>query len=123
LDPDGANQLQGESLQRLVDEVRSEFFARNALDVGPGYEQVNSARVVAIEVYDRLSVDAQVAIAAELVRANEEVLLEREALEIFTTSDSPRSHIADLICEVVYQELMDDPLVLMENETREALWD
>ncbi len=120
-DPDGANQLQGESLRRLVREVRREFFTRGAEEIGDGYRQVNSARVVTIEVYDRLSIDAQIAIAADLMRANEEVVLRRDAEEVFTRSDTARACIADLICEVVYQELMDDPLVMMENENREAL--
>jgi hypothetical protein len=120
-DPDGANHSRGENLQRLVREVRQEFFARDARESGRGYQQINSTRVVTIEVYDRLSVDAQIAVAEDLMRASDEVLLHRSAEEVFSRSDTPQACIADLICELVYQELMDDPLVIMENEARESL--
>jgi hypothetical protein len=123
VDPDNASQLHGASLRRFIDEVRREFFARRAREVGDGYQQINSARVVTIEVYDDLSVDAQAAIAADVVRAKDEIVLIRNPEEVFTRSDTPQAYIADLICEVVYQELMDDPSVVMEDESREALFD
>jgi hypothetical protein len=120
-DPDGANQLRGENLRRLIDEVRHEFFARSAQKIGDGYCQVNSARIVTIEVYVGLSVDAQIAIVTDIMRASDEIVFDRDAEDIFSRSDTPQAHITDLICEVVYQELMDDPQVIMEDESREAL--
>jgi hypothetical protein len=122
-DPDNASQLQGASLRRFIDEVRCEFFGRLAREVGHAYQQINSARVVTIEVYDALSVDAQAAIAADVVRAKDEIVVVRNAEDVFARSDTPQAYIADLICEVVYQELMDDPSVAMEDESREALSD
>jgi hypothetical protein len=122
-DPDNASLLHGASLRSFIDEVRCEFFARRAREVGHGYQQVNSTRVVTIEVYDDLSVDAQAAIAADVVRAKDEIVLIRNAEEVFTSSDTPQAYIADLICEVVYQELMDDPSVVIEDESRKALFD
>jgi hypothetical protein len=122
-DPDGINQLRGGNVRRLVEEVRREFFARNAEEFSHGYQLVNSARVVAIEVYDRLSADAQVAIIADLMQADEQYVLQRNTGDIYARADTAQAHITDLVCELVYDQLMDDPLVVMENESREALLD
>jgi hypothetical protein len=115
-DPDGANQLPGESIRRLVNEVRREFFSR-----GEGRSS-DSIQVVAIEVYDGLSVDAQATVATDLLQ-DCDVVLDRNAEEIFAASDTPQAIIVDLICEVVCHELSGDPLVVMENENREAMAD
>jgi hypothetical protein len=116
-DPDGANQLPGENLRRLINEVRGEFFSRGAR------QSTDSAQVVAIEVYDGLSVDAQVAVAADLLKSDYGTVLDRDVEDIFTASDTPQAIITDLICEIVCQELLCDPLVVMENEGREAMSD
>jgi hypothetical protein len=121
-DPDGANQPRGDNLRRLVNEVRREFFERGAHEVSDGYWLVNSARVVAIEVYDRLSIEAQIRVVVDLMQTNAQYVLSRDTADIFARSDTTQAHIADLICEVVYEELMKDPLVAMENESREALF-
>lgn len=118
-DPDGANILHGESLRYLVEEVRTEFFAR-AYQGSGGDPEASSARGVTIDVYDRLSIDAQVAITADLVRANEQLVLDGDPTEIFATADTARAYIGDLICEIVHRELMRDPLVAMENENRQT---
>jgi hypothetical protein len=114
-DPDGPNRLPGENLRHLVDEVRREFFSRGA------QQYRDSTRVVAIEVFDGLSVDAQVAIAADLVRADFGMVLDRDVEDIFKASDTPQAIVVDLVCEIVCQELFNDPIVVMENEHREAL--
>jgi hypothetical protein len=121
MNPDGPNHLQGEHLLRLVQQVRNEFFLRAPRDVGNGYEQINSARVVTVEVYGRLSVDAQVAILADVMRSNEELTFDRNPEAIFATSDTPQTFITDLLCELVYQQLMDEPRVAFEEAAREAL--
>lgn len=113
-DPDSANQLPGEHVRRLVDEVRREFFARV-----PSCPD-SFTRVVTIEVLDDLSVDAQVAVAGDILREEGSLALKREAEEIFATADTPQAVLVDLICEVVCQELLNDPVVLIENEMREA---
>ncbi len=120
-DPDSANHLKGSNVRCLLEEIRIEFFARGAHEVGDGYRQINSARLVTIDVYDRLSIHAQVAILADLVRDNEQLVPEREAAEIFATADTVRAYVGDLVCEVVHAELMRDPLVAMEDESRETL--
>jgi hypothetical protein len=121
-DPSSSS-IEGAHLRRLVDEVRRDFFSRDAMDVGDGYQQVNSARVVTSEVLGQLSIDAQTAIAADLMRAVNETVLQRDADEIFTRADTAQAHITDLICEVVYQELMTDPIVARENKSRETFAD
>jgi hypothetical protein len=118
---DAGNQIQGDSLRRLVGEVYREFFDRATRSISGGCLQVNSIRVAAVETYSRLSIDAQVAVVADLMRSTDEIVLERSAIDIFDRSDTPHAHITDLICEVVCQELMNDPVVAMENESREAL--
>lgn len=52
---------------------RRGFVARSACEIGDGYELVNSIRLVTIEIYDRLSAEAQLAIATDLLTASEEV--------------------------------------------------
>jgi hypothetical protein len=123
MNPDGPNQLQGEHLRRLVQEARNEFFLRSPRKVGGGYEQINSARIVIVEVYSRLSIDAQVAIVSDVMRASEELVLDRNPDAIFATSDTPQAFITDLLCELIYQQLMDEPLVAFEEAAREALSD
>jgi hypothetical protein len=122
-DPDSANLLRADNLQRLVDEVRREFFDRRAREVGTNYEQVNSVRLVTIEVYDRLAAEAQAAIASDIVCSQDEIALVRDPADIFRRSDTPQAHIADLICEIVYQQLLNEPAVAMENEYRETQTD
>jgi hypothetical protein len=121
--PDGANQLQGENLRRLVDEVRREFFARGTQGIRDRPRRISSARVVTIEVYDGLSIDAQAAITADALLANDEIILHGDGGDVFACSDTARAFVADLICEIVCQELMNDPLVVMENDSREAMFD
>jgi hypothetical protein len=121
--PDGANQLQGENLRRLVNEVRREFFARSAQGIRDRPRRINSARIVATEVYDGLSINAQAAITADVLLANEQIVLERDGVDIVSCADTARSFVADVVCEIVYQELMNDPVVVMEDESREAMFD
>jgi hypothetical protein len=118
---DGTNQMKGENLTRLVDEVYREFFDRRARAIGEGCLHVNSVRVATVEIYSRLSIDAQVAVMVDLMRTTDEVLFDRSSAEIFDCSDTLHTHITDLVCEVVCQELMNDPAVAMENESRETL--
>jgi uncharacterized membrane protein len=121
-DPDGVNQVQGENLRRLIEEVRRVFFMRSASrQIGETCSHINSISVVAIEVYEALSTDARLAIVADVMRAAEDVVLERDSEEIVSCSDTARSFIADLLCEIVYQDLMNDPLVMAEEESRQAL--
>ena len=113
--------IEGGDLRLLIKEVRREFFARAACETFGDTQQINSVRVVAIEVFDGLSVEAQLAVVADLVRVDQEPILHRSTEDIFAASDSPLAFIADLVCEVVWQVLMDDPVVPMENEEREPL--
>jgi hypothetical protein len=119
--PDRAVRPRGEALCRLIDEVRREFFARGSRHSDPTED--GSVRSVSIEVHDRLSIDAQLAVMADLVRYEAEIVLVRDAEDVFAASDTPRAYLADLTCEIVYQELMSDPVVMMEDESRAALPD
>lgn len=120
--PDRANHLQGKNLRRLIEEVRKEFFARSAGEIDDdGDGQVNFLRVVIIEVYADLSTDARIAVLADVMRATEEIVFDRGAKDIYSRSDTLQAHITDFICEIVYQELMNDPAVMIESENREAL--
>jgi hypothetical protein len=121
--PDRENLLQGEHLRCLIDEVRQEFLARDARQIGEDYIQVNSVKLVLSEVFAALSVDAKVAITTDLVRLNEESDLRRRPEEVFSSSDSAPAYISDLICELVHQELLNYPEIRLENDYREALAD
>lgn len=120
-EPDGANRLRGENLWHLIEEVRYQFFSQSPETNRTRYRQASSARIVTIEVYAGLSFESRVAIVADLMRASEEMVLSRDARDVFAHSDTPQAYITDLVCEVVYQELMRDPEVIMEDESRAAM--
>jgi hypothetical protein len=121
-DPDGLHAPEGTDLERLIAEVRRRFLACPAYEeFDEGLRQVNSLRVVALEVYDDLSVDAQLAVIADLISRNRELKLHRLPAEVFIASDSPMAYITDVVCEVIWQSLIDDPSIRMEDEAREAI--
>lgn len=120
-DPDGVVAPEGRHLCRLIDEVRREFFGRRPIIVfDGGMRQVNSVRVVTLDVFDSLSLDARLAVVRDLLSRNELFVIERAGECVFQASDTPSSHITDLVCEVVWQTLRDEPLVRIEDEEREA---
>jgi hypothetical protein len=120
---DVADRMQGENLQRLVKEVHREFAEKRTRRVGDGCVQVVSVRVAAVEAYSRLPTDVQVAVMVDVMRNAHDRVLSRRAADIFSRADTLDAYFTDLICEVVSQELMNDPIVMMENESREVLPD
>jgi hypothetical protein len=114
--------LQGENLRRLTDAVRAEYWRRGPYEVyAGGLLQPNTVRVVACQVLDALPAAAQLAIVEDLYTLDSIELVRGDPGEVFAASDSVRSHIFDLACEVVWQTLVADIGVRVEDEIREAL--
>jgi len=121
LDPDKATRAEGDHLDRLIQEVKREFFARSAsTSFEGGFREANTLRVVAVEVLEGLALEAQIATLSDLFLRNECLVLRRDAADIFVTADSPAGVLTDLVCEVVWQLLIEDPLIQMEDEARET---
>lgn len=114
--------FEGLSLQRLVDAVRSEFLNRPGYHQdAEGWKQVNSVRLVAVGVVDELSVEERLDVVGDLLRLNDDRILIRSHEAIFQASDAPETFITDLICEIVWQALMHDVEIRIEDEIRHAL--
>lgn len=110
----------GENLMRLCEVVRKEHerrppYARYA----GGLLQPNTVRVIACQLIEALPPAVQLAIVEDLYSLDSIELLRGEG--VFAASDSVRSHIFDLACEVVWQTLMADIDIRVEDEIREAL--
>lgn len=124
VDRDHAASIEGDHLRRLVNEVVAEFRAREACDhFERGFKQVNSVRVVTSEVFEDLSLDAQLGVLGDLLQHTDRIVFERSKDEIFEASDTPSAFITDVACEVVWQLVNEDPVVRMEDEAREELAD
>jgi hypothetical protein len=114
--------LQGENLRRLSDAVRVEYWSRGPYEAyAGGLRQPNTVRVVACQLLEALPPPAQLAIVEDLYTLDSIELLRGDPGKIFAASDSVRSHIFDLACEVVWQTLVADIDVRVEDEIREAL--
>ncbi len=118
----GYGDLQGENLLRLARAVRREYWRRDPYEAYTGgLRQPNTVRVVACQLLEALPPARQLAIVEELYALDSLELLRDEPGEVYAASDSVRSHIFDLACEVVWQTLVADVRIRVEDEIREAL--
>jgi transcriptional antiterminator Rof (Rho-off) len=115
--------VEGVSLRRLIQDVHDEFVVRCAYDEFElEFRQANCVRVVALDMFDRKSPDEQVAVVADLLCHNGEMrLLRGDKTTVFASAESPGEIIVDLVCEIVWQVLMRDHEVRVEDEIRLAL--
>lgn len=114
-------EVEGQSLLALIDAVRRTFLARDPYEQRPsGRRLANSVRLVTVETFDGLSRREQVAVVEDLLFGDQEVEFLRDPQAIFHASDSPASHAVDLVCEVVWQALMREPEIRIEDEIRAA---
>ena len=102
--------------------VRSEYWLRQPYeDYSSGLRQANTVRVVACQVLEKLSHEEQLAVVRDLYTLESVELLRGTPSEVFGASDSIRSHIFDLACEVTWQMLVSDLEIRVEDEIRMAL--
>jgi hypothetical protein len=114
--------LQGENLRRLTDAVRAEYWRRGPYEsYAGGLLQPNTVRVVVCQLLEALGAAAQLAIVEDLYTLDSIELLRDDPREVFAAADSVASHIFDLVCEVVWQTLVADVEIRVEDEIREAL--
>jgi len=114
--------VEGDSLLDFVESVRFEFRKRDAYSSDPnGLRFINSVRSIAVELFDLLSDDQKVVIVRDLIVGNDEILLLRPFVEVFETAGSPADYITDLICEIVWQVLMEEEDIRHEDKARQSL--
>jgi hypothetical protein len=112
----------GESLLRFSHAVRAEYLRRPPYDDYPGgLRQVNTVRIVACQVLERLPYEEQLTIVQDLYTLDSVELLRDDPHEVFAASDSIGSHLFDLACEVVWQMLVESVDIRIEDEIRIAL--
>jgi hypothetical protein len=122
LDLEAYTEVDGSRLVGFIAAVRAEYLARKPYEeLREDFRQVNSVRVVTLELFERLATAEQLGVIEDLLCHNGEVILVRSHAEIFRTADSPGTYIADVVCEVVWQALMREPAIRVEDEIREAL--
>jgi hypothetical protein len=118
------SQVAGSGLVKMVNAARTAFLARDAYEEDPnGYRQVNALRLVIIETFERTSVNDQLAVLEDLLTLNHELVLMRGQDDICSSPESPQACITDLVCEVVWQALVCEPEIRVEDEIRHALAD
>lgn len=110
------------NLLRFVEAVRTEYWLRQPYDdYSGGLRQTNTVRVVACQILERLPREEQLAVIRDLYELDSVELLRDDPREVFVTSDSIGNHIFDLACEVVWQMLICDIEIRVEDEIRMAL--
>jgi hypothetical protein len=111
-----------ESLSRFGKSVEAEYRRRPPYDDYPGgLRQVNTIRIVACQVLESLPYDEQLAIIQDLYTLDSVELQRDNPHEIFAASDSIGSYLFDLACEVVWQMLVTNLEIRVEDEIRLAL--
>jgi hypothetical protein len=108
-------------LSRFVDAVRREYRQRPPFDeLSDGARLANTTRVVACQVLEELPAAQRCAIAAGLHDLDRVALL-RDPDEIFQAAENPADVVFDLICEVCWQQLVEEPAIRVEDEIRSIL--
>jgi hypothetical protein len=116
---DDLTYVDGDSLVAFILDVRSRFSAGDGSDVPDDHP--DSVHLIAIEIFESLPADKQLAIVRDLLQANPSLLVKREGRDLFAYSDTPAAYLTDLVCEVTWQVLERDPTVSAEHHRRLAL--
>jgi len=115
--------IEGDNLNRFVGVVKEEFLARDRFDeVASGPRRINTIETVAVGVYGSLSPEAASAILEDLMRENEDFVIEREPEEIFT-SNNAQGVLGELVCEVARQFLRQDEAIRDLDDERDRRTD
>ncbi len=114
--------VEGSNLLSFIAAVRVSFLARHSYEeASDGCRRPNSVRRVTVELFDDLSRYTQIAIIEDLLYGGQDVEFVRPPAAVFETADSPAAHIVDLVCEVVWQALMCEPEIRVQDEVRAVL--
>lgn len=114
--------VEGSSLGSLIRAARDEYLSRDAYEESSGgFRTPNSLRIVISARFEAMSAAERLSVLDDLLHQNHEVILVRDQREVFRDRDVPSSVITDLVCEVVWQALVCDPELRIEDEIREAL--
>jgi hypothetical protein len=110
------------NLPRFIEAVRTEYWLRRPYDdYSGGLRQTNTVRVVACQTLERFSREEQLAVIQDLYTLDSVAFIRDDPREVFEASDSVGSHMFDLACEVVWQTLIRDVEIRIEDEIRMAL--
>lgn len=116
---DGLTYVDGDSLVAFILDVRDRFSVEGDSDLPD--DRPNSVHLIAIEFFEGLPTDMQLAIIRDLLESNPSLLVKRGGRDPFAYSDTPAAYLADLVCEVTWQVLERDPTVSAEHHRRLAL--
>jgi len=112
--------VEGSALVDLILGVRDAFLAGGSPEPQDG-EPMNCVRLVAIDMFDGMSITQQIAVLRDLLDGNAGLVLDRDETDVFAYSDTPAAYMTDLVCEVVRQVLARDPVIRREDERRIGL--
>jgi hypothetical protein len=111
--------VRGAALVGLVHEVRTVFLARPPVaEHDP--QLPNSLRLVTLEVFTAKATHEKLGIVGDILDADTNLPIEREAADIFVDASTAGAYLDDLVCEIVCQALADDPEVPTEDERRRS---
>jgi len=118
--PGGAyTSVRGAALASLVHETHSTFLAGpRATTYDPHLP--NSLRLVALESFAKKTKRDKLRVLGDVVDADIDLPIERDASEIFVHASTAGAYIDDLVCELVCQELYKDAAVRVEDASRLA---
>ncbi len=109
--------VRGAALVGVVHEIRTVFLARPPVaDHDP--QLPNSLRLVALEVFTAKAKREKLGIVGDIIDADTNLPIDREAADIFADASTAGAYLDDLVCEIVCQALNDDPNVRVEDESR-----
>ena len=110
----------GRYLRDFVEEVRDEYWCREAFEDLGGVRQPNTVRLVAGQVLEAMAPSRQSGLMGDLLGL-ESMALVREPEEVLQAADSIGAMLFDLACEACWQFLVADVELRVEDEIRAAL--
>jgi len=114
--------VEGTALEKLIRAARDDYVSCGAYEETPeGCRTPNNLRIIVIERFEAMSALERLSVVDDLLHRNHEVIVIRHQAEVFRDRDTPSTFITDLVCEVVWQALVCDPGLRIEDEIREAL--
>jgi hypothetical protein len=118
--PSAYSYVDGASLVDFIFEVRKEFLSRSPRESDDRHP--NSLRLVAIDTFESMTTEEQLAVWRDLIDDNPALHLARDdSRDIFEFSDAPAAYLTDLTCEVICQILYRDRSIREEDNRRLAL--
>jgi hypothetical protein len=110
----------GAALHGLVQNVL-ETFLRSEPVATDDPSRPNSIRATTLSVLEAKSPSERRAIVVDVDEATEPYLIHLDPLATFVQATTPRDYVTDLICAVVYEHLVTDDEIRLQDEQRRKL--